>query len=282
MKKMTFKIYMAACCAALAFSACSEEDATRHGVAPAKIGTISLNTGKDQVRPGQPLTASIALPTGGQNISEATYTWGSLNYPSEKEENGTAYFSFTAPEDPGQYSLSFNARYSFLGPDAEGNFYKDMSSTLDYTVISCDIFSSFWDDDLATTLKVYPRLTESTSQPGTYLGTFADKLSSSSFSTVERAFTFNDDVLSKITEYEIYTNTDVSTYARKFYVVRTYAQRRFNMEVETEYYGDASASGEPTPIAEEDWNDENWKNEVGQKVPSASTANYRTNTPNSG
>lgn len=257
MKKMTFKIYMAACCAALAFSACSEEDATRHGVAPAKIGTISLNTGKDQVRPGQPLTASIALPTGGQNISEATYTWGSLNYPSEKEENGTAYFSFTAPEDPGQYSLSFNARYSFLGPDAEGNFYKDMSSTLDYTVISCDIFSSFWDDDLATTLKVYPRLTESTSQPGTYLGTFADKLSSSSFSTVERAFTFNDDVLSKITEYEIYTNTDVSTYARKFYVVRTYAQRRFNMEVETEYYGDASASGEPTPIAEEDWNDEN-------------------------
>lgn len=92
MKKMTFKIYMAACCAALAFSACSEEDATRHGVAPAKIGTISLNTDKEQVRPGQPLTASIALPTGGQNISEATYTWGSLNYPSEKEENGTALF----------------------------------------------------------------------------------------------------------------------------------------------------------------------------------------------
>ena len=82
---MTFKIYMAACCAAVAFSACSEEDATLHGVAPAKIGTISLNTGKDQVRPGQPLTASIALPTGGQNISEATYTWGSLNYRKRKK-----------------------------------------------------------------------------------------------------------------------------------------------------------------------------------------------------
>lgn len=274
MKKMTFKIYMAACCAALAFSACSEEDATRHGVAPAKIGTISLNTGKDQVRPGQPLTASIALPTGGQNISEETYTWGSLNYPSEKEENGTAYFSFTAPEEPGQYSLSFNARYSFLGPDAEGNFYKDMSSTLDYTVISCDIFSSFWDDDLATTLKVYPRLTESTSQPGTYLGTFADKLSSSSFSTINRAFTFNDNILSKITEYEIYTNTNVSTYARKFYVVRTYAQRRFNMEVETEYYDDASTPDLHTPIAEEDWNDENWKNEMGQKLQAGTLRLY--------
>lgn len=143
MKKMTFKVCMAACCAALALSACSEEDATLHGVAPSKIGTISLNTGKDQVRPGQPLTAYIALPTGGQNISEATYTWGVLNYPSDKEENGTAYFSFTAPEEPGQYNLSFNARYLFLGPDAEGNIYKDMSSTLDYTVITCNIFSSF-------------------------------------------------------------------------------------------------------------------------------------------
>lgn len=36
MKKMTFKVCMAACCAALALSACSEEDATLHGVAPSK------------------------------------------------------------------------------------------------------------------------------------------------------------------------------------------------------------------------------------------------------
>lgn len=86
MKKMTFKIYMAACCAAVAFSACSEEDATLHGVAPAKIGTISLNTGKDQVRPGQPLTASIALPTGGQNISEATVT--ELSFGKGRKRNG--------------------------------------------------------------------------------------------------------------------------------------------------------------------------------------------------
>ena len=40
-----------ACCAALALSACSEEDATLHGVAPSKIGTISLNTGKDPSAP---------------------------------------------------------------------------------------------------------------------------------------------------------------------------------------------------------------------------------------
>jgi len=99
-------------------------------------------------------------------------------------------------------------------------------------------------------------------------------LSSSSFSTINRAFTFNDNILSKITEYEIYTNTDVSTYARKFYVVRTYAQRRFNMEVETEYYEDASVPGEPTPIAEADWNDENWRNEVGQKLQAGTLTLY--------
>lgn len=274
MKKMTFKVCMAACCAALALSACSEEDATLYGVAPSKIGTISLNTGKDQVRPGQPLTAYIALPTGGQNISEATYTWGVLNYPSDKEENGTAYFSFTAPEEPGQYNLSFNARYLFLGPDAEGNIYKDMSSTLDYTVITCNIFSSFWNDDITTTLKVYPQLTENESQPGTYLGTFADKLSSSSAATINRAFIFNNDVLSKITEYEIYSNKDVKTYARKFYLLLNYAQRRFNMEVKATYYDDASVPGLHTPIAEEDWNNENWRNEIGQKLQAGTLRLY--------
>lgn len=266
MKKKTFKIYMVTCCAALAFSACSEEDATRHGVAPAKIGTISLNTDKDQVRPSQPLTASIALPTGGQNISEATYTWGSLNYPSDKEENGTAYFSFTAPEEPGQYSLSFNARYSFLGPDAEGNFYKDMSSTLDYTVISCDIFSSFWNDSLATTLKIYPQLTENTLQPGTYLGKFEDKLSLSSNATIDRAFIFNNDVLSKITEYEILSNENVKAYVRKCYSLRAQAQRKFNMEVEDEYYEDVSSPGSKVSITEENWKDKAWMDEMSQKL----------------
>lgn len=54
MKKMTFKIYMAACCAAVAFSACSEEDATLHGVAPAKIGTISLTPAKIKCVPANP------------------------------------------------------------------------------------------------------------------------------------------------------------------------------------------------------------------------------------
>ena len=110
-----------------------------------------------------------------------------------------------------------------------------MSSTLDYTVITCNIFSSFWNDDITTTLKVYPQLTENESQPGTYLGTFADKLSSSSAATINRAFIFNNDVLSKITEYEIYSNKDVKTYARKFYLLLNYAQRRFNMEVKATY-----------------------------------------------
>lgn len=271
---MTFKIYMAACCAALALNACNEEDATRHGVAPSEIGTITLDTDKDQVRPNQPLTASIALPTGGQNISEAKYTWGTLNYPSDKEENGTAYFSFTAPEEPGQYNLSFNARYLFHGPDAEGNFYKEMSSTLDYTVIPCDIFSSFWDDDLATTLKVYPGLTESPSQSGTYLGKFEDKLSLSSFTTIDRAFIFNNDVLSKITEYEIYSNADVKKYARKFQIVRTYAQRKLNMEVTADYYEDESTPNTQTQITEEDWDKEDWMDEIGQKLQAGTLRLY--------
>ena len=46
------------------------------------------------------------------------------------------------------------------------------------------------------------------------------------------------------------------------------------MEVETEYYEDASVPGEPTPIAEADWNDENWRNEVGQKLQAGTLTLY--------
>lgn len=90
MKKMTFKVCMAACCAALALSACSEEDATLHGVAPSKIGTISLNTGKDQVRPGQPLTAYIALPTGGQEHQRSNLHMGcpELSFGQGRKRHG--------------------------------------------------------------------------------------------------------------------------------------------------------------------------------------------------
>ena len=51
---MTFKIYMAACCAAVAFSACSEEDAT-----PARCGT-----GKDRHhQPEHRQRSSASRPT---------------------------------------------------------------------------------------------------------------------------------------------------------------------------------------------------------------------------
>ena len=42
------------------------------------------------------------------------------------------------------------------------------------------------------------------------------------------------------------------------------------MEVKATYYDDASVPGLHTPIAEEDWNNENWRNEIGQK-PQAGT-----------
>lgn len=51
-----------------------EEDQTPHGVLPASIADVELGQ-TDDVRPGQPMTASIVLPTGGENLRSVEYYW---------------------------------------------------------------------------------------------------------------------------------------------------------------------------------------------------------------
>ena len=64
---------MAVCGVFLMCVAC-EEDQTPHGVLPASIADVELGQ-TDDVRPGQPMTASIVLPTGGENLRSVEYYW---------------------------------------------------------------------------------------------------------------------------------------------------------------------------------------------------------------
>ena len=149
---MNIKTFIPTCIAAACVISCltsCEEDLTPHGVAPSSIEDIRLNVMQD-IRPGQPLTASITLPVGGENIAEVEYKW-EASASSDSIVNGVAYYSFKAPKEAGNHSLSFKARYLFTGPDTEGNIYKDLTSELDYTVVPCDIFSSKWSDNTAKT-----------------------------------------------------------------------------------------------------------------------------------
>ena len=66
----------AAVCLALCLTSCSdsEDEEKVYAVAPQWAGKITFTPSED-IRPGEKVTASILLPTGGENIATASYTW---------------------------------------------------------------------------------------------------------------------------------------------------------------------------------------------------------------
>ena len=206
-KKMNvwLKNSMAVCGVFLMCVAC-EEDQTPHGVLPASIADVELGQ-TDDVRPGQPMTASIVLPTGGENLRSVEYYWRNgeedLWGKATDVRDGKAYCSFTAAEEPGEHALDFRAQYVFVGPDASGNAGGELMSTATYTVVVCDVYSSKWGDSMDKTLQLYPRVFQS--DANTCLGQFLDPLpGSASADTINRAFVFSDAGLSQITEFFTY------------------------------------------------------------------------------
>lgn len=264
---MNIKTFIPTCIAATCVISCltsCEEDLTPHGVAPSSIEDIRLNVMQD-IRPGQPLTASITLPVGGENIAEVEYKW-EASASSDSIVNGVAYYSFKAPKEAGNHSLSFKARYLFTGPDTEGNIYKDLTSELDYTVVPCDIFSSKWSDNTAKTKEVYPGLVQADGQPGTYIGVFADPLSLSSSATINRAFQFQNDQLTKITEFETFSNNKSKAYLSHLGLLRRTAIKDLGMEGGKSYYvAENNPEGAQTEFDADLALDE-WDATIGDKI----------------
>lgn len=261
--KTLFQTGMAIACLAFCLTAC-EEDQTPHGVAPSSIGEIQMET--QDVRPGQRLTASIAVPVGGENIIDVSYLWGEMSVPADSVVDGVAYHSFIAGEQAGTYRLTFTARYIFSGPNAQGNISEDLVTQLDYTVVPGDIFSSKWGDTQAKTLAVYSGLVEDSSQPGTCFGVFDEPLNNVGTSTINRFFLFEDGSLTKITEFETYSNDNARAYLSKLGTIRSSAISRLGMTgVRSYYVAENDLAGTPTefdadlPFAE-------WDNAIGEKL----------------
>lgn len=268
--KSILKNGTAAFCMALSFAACGEEDLTQHGVAPSSIADITLDADMNDIRPEQPITASIVLPTGGENISTTAYTWDMYNYPSDNVADGKAYYTFLAPDKSGNYTLEFHARYTFIGPDVNGNIYKDLTSTLDYTVTTCDIFSSKWGDNAAKTLEVHPSLMQNPSDNNIYFAQFDDRLSmiQSPKPQISRYYQFGAEGLEKITEMEIFSNTKPDAYMSKFALLCDRARRELGMTCEESYYvAEDNLNGPHTefdvslPVGE-------WDAAIGEKMQS--------------
>ena len=159
----------------LMLTACEKEESS-HGKAPSNIGPISLN--RTRIGTGQPVIATCPLPTGGENIASVKYLWKSTSdglAMNGQQDETQSTFSFTAPTTPGEYTVAFSALYIFTYVDQDGNGAKEIVATKNYTVEACDALTSFWGDDVATTLLNRPTLQQYDDQ--TYSGSFPDQFS---------------------------------------------------------------------------------------------------------
>ena len=252
---------MAAVCLALSLTACSDDDVL-YGVAPTMNGRLSLSRTED-IRPGEALTASIPLPTGGENIYEATYTWN--NFYEGEERDGVSYYAFHAPEEPGTYTLAFGARYIFSSPTISGDIYNTQGIELDYTVVSCDIFSSKWADSAERTCEIYPGLEVSADSAGTYVGHFPDVLQTNTTDEVERSYVFTGDRLTEVREVLDFSAASAVSYGRKLALMRRLALRELGMTSVREYY--VPVDDPDTPVSfDADAADDSWMADLGAKA----------------
>ena len=146
--------------AAALMTSCSEKDITPTASAPDNIGTITL--GKTRIGAGQTIGATCDIPTGGAEIDRVTYSWVlDQGIPAEvTPKDGKSVVTFTAPTSAGEHSVTFSAAYLFLTPDKDGQVFKTLTTTKTFTVVPCDVRTSFWGDDVAETLVQVPTLTK--------------------------------------------------------------------------------------------------------------------------
>lgn len=207
-----------------------EKDVTEHGKAPASIGTISLN--RTRIGAGQPVIATCALPTGGENIASVSYTWNTDNglEMEGQSDNSKSTFSFTASSTPGEHQLTFKASYIFTAPNLEGNVSQELSTTLKYTVTACDALNSFWGDNLEETRLNRPSLEQT--EDHIYSGMYPDQFSTNTLNPplILTSYTFSNDQLIRISEIESFEGSTPASYTLKYLWLRASITKLLGVE----------------------------------------------------
>lgn len=190
-------------------------DMTPKGEAPAS-NEIKLDVADlSDIRPGEVITATMVIPTGGKNIlSEergwkvdsdvlfpAPYDWkesligSSFPVLTVKEEGGKSILQFYC-SDAGEHTVVYYTRYNWKGL-TDGSTYKDVEVRKTITA-SEDMYGSKWDDSVEKTQSLHPYLSKDSSKDNVYHGSVTDPLGSL---TLLRVFTFDNSKLAKIEEY---------------------------------------------------------------------------------
>lgn len=197
-------------------------DLTPKGEAPASNEITFEAADLSDIRPGEVITATMVIPTGGKNILSEERGWkvdgdilisapydGGLGklvpVLTVKEEGGKSILRFYCT-NAGEHTVTYYTRYNWKGL-TDGSSYKDVEVRKTITAIEGDIYNSKWGDSIEKTKRVHNGITQNSSNKNVYNGSFKDGGLS-----ILRSFTFSNNKLAKIEEYFYTTKSKESLY----------------------------------------------------------------------
>ena len=190
-------------------------DLTPKGEAPASNEITFDAADLTDIRPGEVITATMVIPTGGKNIMSEERGWkvdsdvifsapydytesiigGSFPVLTVKEEGGKSILRFYCA-GAGEHTVTYYTRYNWKGL-TDGSTYKDVEVRKTITA-SEDIYGSKWGDSEERTKGIHTYIIKNESKLSVYHGEVTDPLGSLN---LLRVFTFDNGKLAKIEEF---------------------------------------------------------------------------------
>ena len=203
-------------------------DLTPKGEAPASNEITFDATDLTDIRPGEVITATMVIPTGGKNILSEERGWkvdsdvlfsAPYDYTESiigsgfpvltvKEEGGKSILRFYCTS-AGEHTVTYYTRYNWKGL-TDGSTYKDVEVRKTITA-SEDIYGSKWGDSEERTKGIHTYIIKNESKENVYHGEVTDPLGSLN---LLRVFTFDNGKLAKIEEYFSTTKESEALYAQ--------------------------------------------------------------------
>ena len=203
-------------------------DLTPKGEAPASNEITFDAADLTDIRPGEVITATMVIPTGGKNILREERGWkvdsdvlfsapydytesiigGSFPVLTVKEEGGKSILRFYCTS-AGEHTVTYYTRYNWKGL-TDGSTYKDVEVRKTITA-SEDIYGSKWGDSEERTKGIHTYIIKNESKENVYHGEVTDPLGSLK---LLRVFTFDNGKLAKIEEYFSTTKESEALYAQ--------------------------------------------------------------------
>ena len=203
-------------------------DLTPKGEAPASNEITFDAADLTDIRPGEVITATMVIPTGGKNIMSEERGWkvdsdvifsapydytesiigGSFPVLTVKEEGGKSILRFYCT-NAGEHTVTYYTRYNWKGL-TDGSSYKDVEVRKTITA-SEDMYGSKWGDSEERTKGIHTYIIKNESKENVYHGEVTDPLGSLN---LLRVFTFDNGKLAKIEEYFSTTKESETLYAQ--------------------------------------------------------------------